>query len=51
MSEQIKQNQSSYQDSYTQAQEKQNKTKSDRIVGGNKERRALGKSIVYGTNP
>ena len=39
------------QDSANSYQERAAKTKSERVAGGNKERRALGKSIVYGTNP
>ena len=39
------------QDSANSYQDRTAKTKSERVAGGNKERRALGKSIVYGTNP
>ena len=48
MTDQLKNKQATYDSSY---QEKQIKAKNERVVGGNKERRALGKSIVYGTNP
>ena len=38
-------------DSQTQDRALRGNKTTEKVIGGNKERRVLGKSIVYGTNP